>query len=109
MCIRDRCRDGGRNIASIIREIVACIEDRLGDSSIFYSALLQKDLGILNMNTYDYLRFKAKRLFRYECCQSSFPSLRRSQISSSISKVSYSLNTADLGEFLVEEVEFERS
>lgn len=95
----------GQNMASIVRSVVTCIEDRLGDSSIFYKALRQKNLGVLNMSLYDYLRFKAEKMYRYDCCQSYFPSLRRSEIPSTIFGVSYSLNTKDLSEYLLEEIE----
>jgi Putative PD-(D/E)XK family member, (DUF4420) len=96
---------GGETLSELARSTLTLIERSLGDASIFYTALAQKDLGDHNLDEYDHIRLRAHDLGRYDCLRSQFPRLIKQSLPEPVFEVRYSLNLTTLDEFLIERVE----
>jgi len=100
-------RDGidSQSLGQLTLEIAKIVEDALGDLTIFYTALLQKNLGAHNLADYDNITLKAHELFRFDCLVESFPRIVRSELSDAVFGLMYSLNTAELDDYLIEQAD----
>jgi len=95
----------GQTLEILVQEIVKAVESFLGDTTILYRALRQKNLSPENFKVYDNLIFKAHKIYIYDCILDSFPHLVRSKLPYAIFNIRYSLNTAELESYLTEEIE----
>ena len=95
----------GQTLATLVQKIVKIIEGALGDSTIFYRAMGQKNLGPKNLDDYDHLSFRTHKIYRYDCLLESFPRLVRSELPLAVFGIKYSLNTSELEDYLIEEIE----
>lgn len=95
----------GLTLAMLVQSVIKSVEDVLGDPTIIYRALRQKNLSPQNLNLYNHLSYKPHRMYRYDCHLELFPHLARSKLPVAIFAVKYSINTSDLGDYLIEEIE----
>jgi len=91
-----------RPLSSITREVVSMVEAAQGDTSILYQAMSQKDIVPINLEVYDDLVWLEDEIIIYDCLRDGFPRITRTSLSDAIFGVSYSLNTAELSEFILE-------
>jgi len=92
----------GLTLRELVREIVDSVAAMLGDISIFYLTLSQKNLHPGNLADYDDFTFRPREIARYDCLNPpTFPRIIRSALPEAVFGVGYSLNTAKLDEHLI--------
>jgi hypothetical protein len=92
----------GQTLGELAREVADIVAAMLGDTSIFYTTLGQKNLGPGNLAEYDDFTFKPREIARYNCLEEPvFPRIIRSELPEAIFHVRYSLNTAKLEDHLL--------
>lgn len=93
----------GLTLRELVREIADSVAAMLGDISIFYTVLSQKNLVPGNLADYDDFTFKPCEIARYDCLDPpAFPKVIRSELPEAVFRVRYSLNTAKLDDYLIE-------
>ena len=89
-------------LSDIVSSVDEMVQERLGDSEIFFRALRQKNLTRENLSDYDDLRFRPLEIESYDCLSAGFPRIVRSELLEPLYGVRYSLNAAKIIEFLIE-------
>jgi hypothetical protein len=93
----------GPTLRELVRDTADIVATMLGDISIFYKALSQKNLGLGNLSDYDNFTFKTREIARYDCLdERAFPRIIRSELPEAVFRVTYSLNTSKLEDHLIE-------
>lgn len=103
----DEVEPGAISLRELAREMVTRIEGLLGDSQIFYTAMLQKNLTPANLGEYDDFLFRPLEMAVYDCLREGFPRIVRSDLSDSLFGIRYGLNTAELDDFLLDSEELQ--
>lgn len=93
---------GGISLRGLVNEIRELTDALLGDPSLLPDALFQKGLTFRNLFEYDNLRFRARRIVRYDCLQPGFPALLRNELPQAIYQVTYRLRLSLLTNFILE-------
>lgn len=96
----------GINIRELIFEIKKLVQESLGENSIFWKALSQKNITAKNVSQYDKYKFKPLNSISYNCASDDFPKLNRSNIPDEISVLKYNLRTNLLTPFIIEQRDF---
>lgn len=102
--VAERDTNNGITIRALTREIINIIEGFLGDTAILYTAMRQKNLGPHNLLDYDHIILHPLEITFYDCLSENFPRLIRSELPTALFRVEYSLNTADLSNFIIQQV-----
>lgn len=95
----------GATIEGIVKEVIDLVKNRLGDASIVYAALLQKGLSPQSLAAYADEKFKAVRIAFFDCLANDFPRIVRSALPKALSSVRYCINTGELANFNVLQVD----
>lgn len=101
----DRDSAGGQTLGELTQEVVRLVENALGDVSILYRALSKKALGRNNLSDYDNITLRVHKIIRFNCLAESFPRVVRSELPDAVFGLRYSLNTAELEEYIIEQVD----
>jgi hypothetical protein len=102
--VAERDTNNGITLRELTRDIVNIVEGSLGDTAILYTAMRQKNLGPHNLPDYDDIVLHSLEITLYDCLSDNFPRLIRSELPMALFKVEYSLNTAHLSNFTIEQV-----
>lgn len=92
-----------KELIMMIRETIGL---KLGDFGIVITALLQKGITMLNLDTYNHLRYTPIEMSFYKVEESSFPKLIRSELNEGISSVKYKINIQAIASYLTNKIEF---
>lgn len=92
----------GYSLYDIVKATIAVVRERMGDLSILYKALNEKQLTISSLKEYNNFRFLALNTSIFDCNQKNFPRIIKSNLPYSVSRVTYYLETKLLDEFLIE-------
>ena len=93
----------------MIEKILLICEENLGDISILFDALRQKNLVPDNFSDYDEYVFHPADVTLFNCGMSGFPKLVGSALPTAINKVGYSINTGELEEFTIRKIDYDNS
>lgn len=93
--------DNGISLKSITNEIKSIVLDKLGDNSIFITALSQKGLTIGDLERYEIHRFKPTIEISYDSSNDAFPKLIKSQLPKQINKLKYNIRLNLIEEFII--------
>lgn len=102
----DKVSSNGETLLSLVNEIRDDIFRLGGDSSYINDALNQKRLRIGELDKYDNFKFILCSHVFYNCCDIDFPKIVKSQMSSAISRVKYSINVSSQEKFINSKIEF---
>jgi hypothetical protein len=94
----------GLSLEELTRSVANVVQDRLGDASIIYDTLRQKNLSPLNLRDYDNLRFSPVAINLYDCLAEYFPRVVRSELPDAVFALNYSLNTDEIEEYMLERI-----
>lgn len=98
--------ESGKSIYDLIQETIRLIRGKLGDLSIFYTALNEKRLTLDSLKEYNNHRFSVIKTSVYDCRIEGFPKLSLSNIPNAISRLKYNIRVNQLAEFLIEEKQY---
>jgi hypothetical protein len=93
--------NNGISLKSITNEIKSIVLDKLGDNSIFITALSQKGLTIGDLERYDIYRFNPVLETSYDSSNDTFPKLIKSQLPEQINKLKYNIRLNLIEEFII--------
>jgi hypothetical protein len=91
----------GQSLRLLLSDIKEIIIDKLGDFSIVLTALSQKNISAQNIFQYDNYRFLPIEQIIYNCDDSNFPKLTKSNIPIAIVNLKYTLHLNYLTEFIL--------
>ena len=98
--------DNGISLKSITNEIKSLVLDKLGDNSIFITALSQKGLTIGNLGQYEIYSYNPIEETSYDANNEEFPKLIRSKLPEQISKLNYNIRLNLIEEFITNKKHF---
>lgn len=93
--------DNGISLKSITNEIKSIVLDKLGDNSIFITALSQKGLTLGNLERYDIYRFNPVLQTSYDSSNDTFPKLIKSQLPEQINNLKYNIRLNLIEDFII--------
>lgn len=96
----------GINLTSITNEIKSLVLDKLGDNSIFITALSQKELTIGDLKQYDIYSYTPIEETSYDATNEEFPKLISSKLPEQISKLNYNIRLNLIEEFIINKKHF---
>jgi len=94
--------ENGLSLKDLINEIRYLIFDKLGDNSIFFNALLQKNISPNDLDQYEIFKFRPIEQLTYDCSHNDFPKLIKSFLPVEISKVSYNITLNLIDHFIIQ-------
>lgn len=98
--------ENGLSLKNLVNDIRCLIFDKLGDSSIFFNALLQKNILPNHLDQYEIFKFRPIEQLTYDCSQNDFPKLIRSFIPAEINKVSYNIILNLIDQYIIQKKQF---
>lgn len=98
--------ENGKSIYDLLKITIEYIREKLGDLSILYKAIGQKNLTIESSKDYNNYRYSVTYIKSYNCALDNFPRLVISNIPIEISRLKYNLNVNSLNDFLIEEKKY---
>ena len=98
--------NNGSTLGQLLLITRQLIVDRLGDFTIVLKALAQKGLTLKNINEYEHIKFEPINIIAYDCMNSNFPKIIRSELPSLINNVKYNVRINALKEFIIDKKEF---
>lgn len=93
----------GQSISDLLADTKDIIINKLGDYSIVLTALSQKNITSQNIFQYDNYKFEAIEEVVYDCMQSNFPKLTKTNTPKAIGSIQYTLHLHYLSEFILSE------
>jgi hypothetical protein len=96
----------GSTLGQLVLITRQLIVERLGDFTIVLKALAQKGLTLKSINEYEHIKFEPINIITYDCMNSNFPKIVRSEIPSLINNVKYNVRINALKEFIIDKKEF---
>lgn len=97
--------DNGVCLSHIFQDVVDQSVERGGDSAILYEAIAQKGLSSRNITDYDHWKYRFHTEKAYDVLGGGFPRLTGSNVSTAITRASYTLSLAGIEPFLLREVD----
>jgi len=98
--------ENGVSLKSLINDIKTIVLDKLGDNSIFITALAQKGLTIGDLDQYEIYRYTPIEEISYDSTRENFPKLIRCSIPEEINKLNYNIRLNLIEEFIIKKKQF---
>lgn len=98
--------ENGLSLKSLVNEIRHLIFHKLGDNSIFFNALLQKNILPNDLDQYEIFKFRPIEQITYDSGHNDFPKLIRSFLPAEISKVRYNVTLNLIEKFIIQKKQF---
>lgn len=93
--------DNGISLKSITNDIKSIVMDKLGDNSIFITALSQKGLTIGDLDQYEIYRFNPVLETSYDSSNDAFPKLIKSKLPEQLNKLNYNIRLNLIEEYII--------
>ena len=93
--------DNGISLKSITNDIKSIVLDKLGDNSIFITALSQKGLTIGDLEQYEIYRFNPVLETTYDSSNDAFPKLIKSKLPEQLNKLNYNIRLNLIEEYII--------
>lgn len=93
--------DNGISLKSITNDIKSIVLDKLGDNSIFITALSQKGLTIGDLDQYEIYRFNPVLETTYDSSNDTFPKLIKSKLPEQLNKLNYNIRLNLIEEYII--------
>jgi hypothetical protein len=93
--------ENGISLKSITNEIKSIVIDKLGDNSIFITALSQKGITIADLEQYEIYRYTPIEEISYDSSDDTFPKLIKSKLPEQISNLTYNIRLNLIEEYII--------